>query len=266
MRLIEAEHGDAWLEPYVGLTEVDRRQSLEFANGIFVVEGITPLGRLLESAYPVRSILALKKRLPEVEALVGDRDVTVIVADPAVVEATTGYHVHRGVLAIAERLPMPTVAALATSSRLLVVLEGVKDLENLGAIARTARALGVDGMILDPTSGDPLYRRIVRVSMGEVLRLPIARSTNWPGDLSVLHDAGFTTLALTPGSDTVAIRDVAVPAKTAVVLGSEWAGLSPETMAAASLRVRIPIRAEVDSLNVGHAAAIALHHVGTGRA
>jgi tRNA G18 (ribose-2'-O)-methylase SpoU len=139
------------------------------------------------------------------------------------------------------------------------VLEALNDAENLGSIARSARALGIDGLLLDPRCADPLYRRSVRVSMGHVLALPFAVLPDWPGDLGRLHDAGYTTVALTPAADAVDLTaiDAGEHPRTAVLLGAEGPGLTPEAQASALIRARIPMRTGVDSLGVAAAAAIA---------
>ncbi len=150
-------------------------------------------------------------------------------------------------------------------ARLLAVLEGLTDHENLGAIARSARALGVDALLLDPTCADPLYRRAVRVSMGEILFLPWTRISPWPDGLDQLRQAGITLVALTPAPDAMPIDELVASGPSgpmALLLGTEGPGLSAAALASCDLRVRIPIRAGVDSLNVGHAAAIAFHLLG----
>ena len=142
-----------------------------------------------------------------------------------------------------------------------MILEGLSDQENLGAIARSARALGVDGLLLDPTSADPLGRRAVRVSMGELLQLPWARVPAWPAGLGSLADAGWRVWALTPAADATPMRAMGRRdgERVAILLGAEGPGLTAAAMAHAE-RVRIPIERGVDSLNVGHAAAIACWH------
>jgi tRNA G18 (ribose-2'-O)-methylase SpoU len=137
------------------------------------------------------------------------------------------------------------------------VLEGLNDPENLGLIARSARALGVGALLLDPTCIDPYYRRTVRVSMGQVLLLDVARFDDWPAEMEIVHDAGFESWALTPDAAATSIWDADLPERLAIVLGAEGPGLTEATLQRASRRVRIPISADVDSLNVGHAAAIA---------
>jgi tRNA G18 (ribose-2'-O)-methylase SpoU len=147
------------------------------------------------------------------------------------------------------------------------VLEDCNDHENMGAIARSAWALGAGALVLSPRCADPLYRRCVRVSMGQVLHLDLVRVRSWPGAIAALGLLGFTTLALTPAADAVVLDQVAVDAdeRVALVLGAEGPGLTDGALEAASRRVRIPIRIGVDSLNVGHAAAVALHHVAAAR-
>ena len=155
----------------------------------------------------------------------------------------------------------PALADVAAGAALLGVLEGLNDPENLGAVARSARAFGVDGLVLDPQCIDPYYRRTVRVSMGEVLHLPVARATDWPDDLGVLHEAGFETWALTPAADAADLWALDVPPRVAILLGAEGPGLSAAAIRASTRRVRIPIAPAVDSLNVGHAAAVAFAHL-----
>ena len=179
------------------------------------------------------------------------------VASPDVLAATVGFNLHRGAVAAADRRPLLAVAEVLAGARCVAVLEGLNDAENLGAIARSARALGVDGLVLDPTCIDPYYRRIVRVSMGEVLLLPIARATRWPGDLDAVRTAGFSLVALTPDPAAESLWDLDVGGPVALLLGAEGPGLSGSALATADRRVRIPIDPTVDSLNVGHAAAIA---------
>ena len=146
------------------------------------------------------------------------------------------------------------------------MLENLNDGENVGAIARAARAFGIDGIVLSPGGTDPYVRRTVRVSMGEVLQMPVARADadDWPGALGTLHEHGFETWAMTPADDAVDLWAIAGRPhdRVAIVLGAEGPGLLDATMRAASHRVRIPISAAVDSLNVGHAAAVTFAALG----
>lgn len=260
-----SDPADGRLAGYVGLTDAQLRAGFEEAHGLFVVEGHTALARAATSAFALRSVLCLPGRVDAVVASLaaGAVDVPVYVAARDVLAATAGFDVHRGVLALAERGAARSLDEVVAGARTLVVFEGLSDQENVGAIARSARALGADGLLLDPTSADPLGRRSVRVSMGEVLHLPFARATPWPDALDVLTEGGWRVLAMTPASDAVSLRDVTRHAgdRVAVLVGAEGPGLQSSTMARAE-RVRIPITAGVDSLNVGHAAAVALWHLG----
>ncbi len=170
-----------------------------------------------------------------------------------------GFDVHRGAVASATRLPPADLDRVLAAARTVAVLEGLNAAENLGAIARSARALGVDALLLDPTCADPLYRRTVRVSMGEILFLPHVRTGPVADLVPTLHAHGYRVLALTPSWDATDLRhrQRAHDEKLALVLGAEGPGLAAATLGAADERVRIAIAADVDSLNVGHAAAIA---------
>ena len=228
-------------------------------------EGPTVVERQLATSLGVRSLLltpaAHARLLDRCGALLAAKGADIWVAEQAVVNAIVGFDLHRGAIAVAERPTFGTLDTVISGARRLVVLEGVNDHENIGAIARTARALGADGMLLDPTCTDPFYRRSVRVSMGEVLHLPIARA---PMDAvaAALDAAGVAVWALTPRADAADITTLAPPARLALLLGAEGPGLSAEALARHT-PVRIPIRDEVDSLNVGHAVAAALAVVAT---
>ena len=166
----------------------------------------------------------------------------VYVAPKAVLAATVGFDLHRGAVAAADRRPLPSVVEVAGTARRIAVLEGLNDPENLGAVARSARALGIDALVLDPTCIDPYYRRTIRVSMGEVLHLPVARAEKWPDDLQTLRASGTELWALTPDPAAEDLWSLAVPERLAVMLGAEGPGLSAAALACADRRVRIPIR------------------------
>jgi tRNA G18 (ribose-2'-O)-methylase SpoU len=174
--------------------------------------------------------------------------------------------VTRGVLASADRGPAPSVGALLAAARRIAVLEGLNDFENLGALFRNGSAFGLDAVLLDERCADPLYRRSVRVSMGHVLRVPFAVLLDpWPDALGAVRDAGFELLALTPAADAVPLPQVTPAERVAVLLGAEGPGLSPGALAAADLRVRIPMAPGVDSLNVATAGAVAFAQLFGGR-
>ncbi len=248
--------GDARLADFVDLGDPTARRRRE-RDEIFIAEGLTALARLVESGHPIRAVLTMPRTEARVRTLLAGRDVPVLVAAPEVVTRTVGFNLHRGVVASATRRPLPSVDAVLATSRRVAVLEGLNDPENLGLIARSARAFGIDALLLDPTCIDPYYRRTVRVSMGQVLLLPVARFTDWPAGIATVHAAGFETWALTPAADAVDIWTCPVPPRVALLLGAEGPGLRATTLRASSQRVRIPIRADVDSINVGHAAAVA---------
>jgi tRNA G18 (ribose-2'-O)-methylase SpoU len=175
--------------------------------------------------------------------------------------AVAGFDIHRGVLASADRQPLPAPAGLLSRARRVAVLEDVNDHENLGVIFRNAAALGVEAVLLSPECCDPLYRRSVRVSMGHVLDLPFAVLAPWPAALSSLGDAGFELVALTPDPAAGDIRHLGLGTarKVALMLGAEGPGLSAAALQHAATRARITMSPGVDSLNVGSAAAIAFH-------
>ena len=185
----------------------------------------------------------------------------VYVADDAVLREITGFDVHRGALAAMGRLPLPSIAHLAASSHRLLVLEGIVDPTNVGAAIRSAAALGFEGIVLDPRCADPLYRRAVKVSMGAVFAVPHARAARWPADLQTLREKGFAVWALTPTAGAVDLEQIAAspPERVALLVGTEGPGLSGHALAAADARVRIPMQAGVDSLNVAAAAAVACY-------
>jgi tRNA G18 (ribose-2'-O)-methylase SpoU len=173
-----------------------------------------------------------------------------------------GFHLNRGVLAVADRAPEVDLAQLLARSRRLAVLEGVGDHENLGALFRNAAALGVDAVLLGAGCSDPLYRRSVRVSMGNVLRVPFAHLPDWPDDLQLVREHGFRLAALTPGAEAVPARQAGLDqGKIAVLLGSEGPGLSDTALEAADVAVRIPMHRDVDSLNVATAAAVTFYEM-----
>ena len=274
-RAVVSDPSDPRLDGFRDLRDPELRRSREERDGVFVAEGVTVVGRLARSPYRTVAVAVVPDQEAAVTAeLAGDdgpvallADVPLLVVDRAVLDAVAGFPVHRGVLALGARRPFPGVDGLDPAARTVVVLEDCNDHENMGAIARSARALGAEAMVLSPRCADPLYRRSVRVSMGEILRLPVVVAAGWPEGLLELQAAGFRVLALTPAPDAVDLDAVAVGAdeKVALLLGAEGPGLTEVAQATADGRVRIPITPGVDSLNVGHAAAVALHHVAATR-
>jgi tRNA G18 (ribose-2'-O)-methylase SpoU len=191
-------------------------------------------------------------------------DAVVYRAGPAVMIRITGYHLHRGMLASFDRRPVPPVDEVLDGRRRVVVLEGVANPTNLGVVVRSANALGMDALLLDPACCDPLYRRASRVSMGEVFAVPYAHLNRLPDGLEPLRRQGFSIVALTPDPTAEPVDQLGFGPddRVALLLGTEGAGLSDATMTAADRRVRIPMPGTADSLNVGVAAAIAFYELG----
>ncbi|WP_238020015.1 RNA methyltransferase [Dactylosporangium sp. AC04546] len=252
-----SDPSDERIADYRALTDVELRTRWEPPNGLFIAEGELVVRRAVRAGYRLRSLLMDEKRVAQVEDLVDDAPL--YAGDQGVLEAITGFHVHRGVLASFHRRPLPTVQEVLDGARRIAVLEGMNSHTNLGAVFRSVAALGVDGVLLSPTCADPLYRRSVRVSMGEVFAIPYARLEPWPSALDTVRDAGFTVLAMTPAPDAVPLQRLTAQQRRrpALLLGAEGPGLTREAFAASDLHVVIPMRRGVDSLNVATAAAVA---------
>lgn len=241
---------DTRLVDYRGLRERGKE-----SDEYFIVEGLTAIERLLRSKYPVRSVLLTPATHARIANQLGG--VTVYVLSAEAMSSVAGVNLHRGAVASASRLIAPSLVEVLPAAKRIVMLEGINDHENLGAIARTARGLGADALLLDPTCADPFYRRSVRVSMGELLHLPIVRCASWADAFDAVVAAGLEIWALTPSSDAIDIFTLTPPDRWALAVGAEGPGLSGETLGRC-LNVRIPMRNGVDSLNVGHAVAAAL--------
>jgi tRNA G18 (ribose-2'-O)-methylase SpoU len=263
------DRDDPRLTDYVGLTDVALRLRVEAANGLYIAESSTVVARALRAGHRPRSVLIAPRWLPELESVLadlpGDDAVPVYLADEPVLEAITGFHVHRGALAAMHRPALPPVADVLAGARAgagarrVAVLEDVVDHTNVGAAFRSAAALGVDAVLVTPRCADPLYRRSVRVSMGTVFQVPWTRIDPWPEGVATLRDAGFVTASLALSDDAITLDELVAdpPERLALVLGAEGHGLKPATVAAGDLTVRIPMAGGVDSLNVAAAAAVA---------
>jgi len=250
---------DPRLADYQSLTDVALRTRLEPPLGVFVAEGELVIRRAVAAGCRLRSVLLEPRWLPGLAPVLDQAgEVPVYVATPALLQRVTGFHVHRGALASLVRPPVPAVEEVLRGARRVVVVEDVASSTNLGALFRSAAGLGMDAVLLSPGCADPLYRRSVRVSMGQVLVLPWARLSPWPGGLAELAAAGFRLLALTPDPAATPLQEIelGVDERVAVLLGTEGPGLSAAARAAAE-PVRIPMARGVDSLNVAAAAAIA---------
>ncbi len=262
--LIETDRADdERLDDFRDLTTADRRPDRPGGRGLVIAEGTVVVRRLLHSPYPVRALLGVPKRIAELRDDLAGLAVPAYVTSAETMSEVVGFHLNRGVLAVADRAPSPSLPDVLSRARVLAVLEGVNDHENLGSLFRNAAALGVDGVLLGAGCADPLYRRSVRVSMGHVLRVPFALALRWPAELAEVRHHGFHVAALTPRPGAVALRDVrdAGHERLALLVGSEGHGLSDAALAAADSAVRIPMSEGVDSLNVATAAAVAFYEV-----
>jgi tRNA G18 (ribose-2'-O)-methylase SpoU len=227
--------------------------------------------QLLADGWPLESILLSEARFragSDIVSAAGATGTPVFRAAQELFDGIAGFHVHRGALALAVRPPERAVAEVVAAARTVLVVEGVNDHENLGALFRNGAAFGVDAVVLDPTTADPLYRRAVRVSVGHVLRVPYARARSWPDDLGAVRAEGLAVAALTPaGATTVAeLAAAGRIGRWAVMVGAEGAGLSARALAAADVSVRVPMSGGVDSVNVATAAAIVLQRLAEARA
>jgi len=263
-------------DPRVSVYESVSDAELLRQRGQFVAEGRLVVERLIaEGRYAIQSVLlseaAYRALEPALETL--DRDVPVYVCAGGDFLGITGYDVHRGCLALAERPAPLSLDALLRHAEVIVALEGVTNADNVGGVFRNAAAFGADAVLLDGASCDPLYRKAIRTSMAATLRVPFARladrASEWPSALAALRARGFTLVALTPADSARDLDEFAAsprPARFALLLGSEGPGLSDASSAVADHHVRIPVNPDVDSLNLAVAAGIALYRLSTGRA
>jgi tRNA G18 (ribose-2'-O)-methylase SpoU len=247
---------DPRLVDFRDLTDTDVRPD---RRGLVIAEGRNVVERLARSAYPIRAIAGVESKLAELAPVLGKLDCPVYQLDKWTLSDVVGFRVTRGVLASADRPPAVRAERLLASGSRFVVLEAINDFENLGSIFRNCAAFGVDGVLLDPRCADPLYRRSVRVSMGNVFSVDFAVLPQpWPDSLQLLTDRGIQLLALTPRPAARPVSQLVPPDRWAVLLGAEGPGLTEATLARADSWVRIPMAAGVDSLNVATAGAVAL--------
>lgn len=253
------------LADYKGLTDVALRSVSEPAEGLYIAESLKILERALRAGHRARSVLTIPQWLEKLEEHGRDApdflaDVPVFVASSELIEQLAGFLVHRGTLASMVRPELPTVDELLADARLVVVLEGIVDHTNVGAVFRSVAGMGADAVIVSETCADPLYRRSVRVSMGTVFQVPWTRATSWSSLSGSLKDHGFVTAALALDPEAVSLDVFArdAPEKIALLLGTEGDGLSAQALNSADTSVSIPMHGGVDSLNVAAASAVAM--------
>ncbi len=242
-----------------------RERDLVGRAGRFIAEGEVVLRMLLNSSrFATETILLSHRRLAPMAALVAQipAHIPVLVAEDTLIEAVAGFHLHRGVLAVGLQGTPGTAAALISglpAQATVLVGVGIANHDNVGGLFRNAAAFGVDAVLLDQTSCDPLYRKAIRVSVGGVLQVPYARGEDGAALITALQAADFQTLALTP-CGAMELGAVRRTPRVALVVGAEGPGL-PEALMTQMHQVRIEMAQGFDSLNVATSAAIALHHL-----
>ncbi|HEX7098594.1 MAG TPA: RNA methyltransferase [Acidimicrobiia bacterium] len=265
MRLRIEDPADPRIAPYTRLTDERLRRHREGPggdlSGVFICEGELVTRRAIDAGLQPISILVSDDTLHRVPPDLGD-GVDVYVGTSDLVEHVTGFRFHRGFVAAFERPADTPADEVLASARKVLVCENVTNPTNLGVMIRSAAALGIDAVLLDPTTCDPLYRRVVRVSMGTVFSFPFARLPAFPAGLDVVSAHGHLLVGLTPDPAATSIGTFDFPDEVALVVGAEGPGLSERTARRVDQLVRIPMRPGVDSLNVGAAAAVAAYVVG----
>ncbi len=259
------------LDPYARLTQNQLRNRLEPEKGIFIAESPKVIDRALDAGYKPVSLLMERKQITGPAAGILSRcgDAPVYTADREMLAELTGFELTRGVLCAFRRPAPRPVEELCKNARRVAVLEGIVDSTNVGAIFRSAAALNMDAVLINPSCCDPLCRRAVRVSMGTVFQVPWGQLGETPADwpekgMDLLHSLGFKTAAMALSDRSVSIDDeqLAKEPKLAIVLGTEGDGLAAGTIASCDYTVKIPMSHGVDSLNVAAASAVAFWQLG----
>ena len=264
---------DPRLADYVALRDASLRRHLEAEQGLFIAEGEKVIRRALEAGYRPRSFMLAARWLESLGDVV--RDAPVYRVSEATAERVSGFHVHRGALASLFRETRHTLDDLLgragsgtsgapdrTRSR-IAVLEDLVDHANVGAVFRSAAALGVDTVLVTPRCADPLYRRSIKVSMGAVFQVPWTRIDPWPEGIDRLKDAGYVVAGMTLGDDAITLDELVAEnhQRLALVFGTEGHGITPRADRRLDRRVTIPMMGGVDSLNVAASSAVAFYAI-----
>ena len=264
------DFSDPALDVYARLTEGQLRNKQQSEKGMFIAESLKVIEHALDAGYEPLSLLMEKKHIDGQAAALIERcgDIPVYTAESEILSKLTGFALTRGILCAMKRPALPELDSVLKDARRVAVLEGIVDPTNVGAIMRSAAALNMDAVLINPSCCDPLHRRAVRVSMGTVFQIPWTRigesAADWPGKgLEILKAHGFKTAALALNNVSVPIDDPALMAeeKLAVILGTEGDGLCAQTIADCDYSVIIPMSHGVDSLNVAAASAVAFYQL-----
>ena len=253
---------DQRLRHYASLTDIALRSSTEQSQGVYIAESAKVISSALEAGQTPLSILMEERWVDRMTTLLGaevmNGTLDIFTGTPEILEALTGFHVHRGALAAMARPELLDLATVTRGAHRIAVLENIVDHTNVGAIFRSAAALGVDAVLVTPQCADPLYRRSIRVSMGSVFFIPWTRIDPWPQSLRALHTLGFTTVALSPDGNSQTLEAFTQEShdRIAFVLGTEGQGLTPASLEQCHRRVHIPMGHGIDSLNVAAASAV----------
>ena len=256
---------DPRLADFRDLRDVSLRKSIEASEGLFLAEGAKVVRRAASKGYRARSFLMAPRWVSELADVLVAHDAPVYVLSEQLVEQITGYHVHRGALASFARPVLPSAASVVAGAtgvhRRIVVLEDLVDDGNIGLVFRNAAALGIDGILLTDRAADPLYRRSIKTSMGNVFNVPWTRVRGLEDALAVLRTDGYVSVAMTLTDDSITLDELVDLGhrRLAFVFGTEGAGVHPKTEQQVDHCVRIPMEAGVDSLNVAAAAAVTFY-------
>jgi len=265
------DFNDPGLDPYVRMTENQLKSRLDSQKALFIAESKTVVSLAMDAGFEPVSVLMERFQLNGPAKDIAERckdDIPIYTADNEILESLTGFKLSRGVFAAMRRKELPSAYDICKNARKIVVLENIVDSTNVGAIIRSAAALGMDAILVTPGCSDPLIRRAARVSMGTVFQIPWTyigeNSSDWPSKgIDFLHSLGFKTAAMALSGNTVSIADEKIKniEKIALILGTEGTGLCTETIDASDYTVKIPMFHGVDSLNVAAASAVAFWEI-----